>query len=903
MVKRRRSIGTKSSTAFSPVKRRSPKPSAPGATAAASTAAPAPPVLAFRKYKTTETTARDADGNTAPNENGGHGDDRRPLGASPGDLQNFTTSLERKSLTAINRSAELPCVLGTDSPSAAQASSPHEDSHGCQDSVLIKEPLTGASVSTSCEALSSGANERANVVNTDALQPLRRPSRAAENGSPESDTAAAEESLCSQTGGGAFKNADTAKHRAGDGSLRLCSSNAATQKTTSPPRARLNQPSKDICPSSPSTAEGISPPNVSENLDGTIKPTAMIENADSSNVLVSRPLSASHSLSKGSADDATSIASAGQAVQGRDEAGAARVLLVVPELSPRNGSSPPHQSLSHVDRPPPLHSRAGVTAMGERNNTDSIDSFSDKGSLASRTLGLKPQAPPVQPSESAEANKTSLSTSNRSFSFVSAKAVSALSISRLHAAPIPLRNFGATCYLNAVVQCLLCTPDLLRTLNNDRKRIVREWERRYRSEGERKSDDAQRRSCAEGKAPATSSLIDLGTAHPVHHIPVPQLLLSLKAACAEYNKEFSSNGQKDAHEFLITLLGVIDKEVSRSKSDSQETFKDFEDEKKSDAYARWVSWMQQESNSTVYDVFGGITGCTVKCSSCELTSYRFEVLLHISLPISYRSRSQGGRTAIQLSNRELDDQEEPKQVAAVDELLREMFFSKRGESLNGPMQLKCDRCKQRRDKRLWYSMEYWSPILVLHLKRFNNAGVKNEAAVVFPYTFHPHRYVKYQLYGVCCHRGTSSSGHYTAYTYVEEEGKKAVVRKKALAVAAVSNSYQSALKGARCDRIVSPLTLLGGGDTGIFAWSNGVSVRNGGSMVRAGSDTFSQKGNGRADGKDQARSAGKTAKTGKWYLCNDRNITEVTAPDVLSMTKEAYILFYRRVDDEDVTII
>ncbi|CAC9544906.1 ubiquitin_hydrolase_-_putative [Leishmania infantum] len=900
----RRRLRAKSSTVRASVQRASRKPSAADATAAASTVAPAPPVLALRKFGSAKKAARDADGNTTPKANGLHGYNQRSLGASHGDVYSFNTSLEHRTLTATNRRAELPNVFGTDSPSAAPVST-LDDSHVCPDSTATKGPLTGASETSSCDALSFGVNGGSDVFNSYPLRPLRGPRRGAGSRSAESDSAAAKESLCSRTGGAAFENAGAEQRGARGGSLLAYSSDAATQnKTTPPPRARLNRPSKRSYPPSTPAAKGVHPRNVSENLGGTIRATAMINSADSSNVLASPPLSVSHSRNTGSDDDAASITSARQTVREPDEAGAARALLVVPELSPSNGSTPPHQRLSLVSGSLPSPSQEGMTTVAEKKSTESVDSFSDKGLFSSRALRLEPQAPSMQLSGSAEVTKaSSSSTPIRSSASTTVKTVSALSIARLHAAPIPLRNFGATCYLNSVVQCLLCTPGLLRTLNIERQRIVREWEGRRRFEEKRKPDDAQRRSCAEHKAPATSSLIDLGTARPAHHIAVQQLLLSLKAACAECNNEFSSNGQKDAHEFLITLLGVIDKEVCRSKPGNQETFKDFEDEKKSDVYARWVSWMQQENDSTVYDFFGGITGCTVKCSSCELTSYRFEVLLHISLPISYRSRSQGGGTDIRLPVGELDGKAKPKGVAAVDELLREMFFSERGESLNGPMQVTCDRCKQLRDKRIWYSMEYWPPILVLHLKRFNNAGVKNETAVVFPYTFHPHRYVKYQLYGVCCHRGTCSSGHYTAYTYVQEDDKKAVVRKKAPTVAAFSDFYNPSLKGTQSDRIFSPQKLPRRGGVGIFGWFDGVSIGNGDNNARASSEALSHKGNGRADGKDRARSAGRTAKAGKWYLCNDKNITEVSAPDVLSMTKEAYILFYRRVDDGDVMVI
>ncbi|KPI90273.1 putative ubiquitin hydrolase putative cysteine peptidase Clan CA family C19 [Leptomonas seymouri] len=449
-------------------------------------------------------------------------------------------------------------------------------------------------------------------------------------------------------------------------------------------------------------------------------------------------------------------------------------------------------------------------------------------------------------------------------------------IIKLHHSPISMRNFGSTCYLNSMVQCLLHTPGLLQSLDKDRQRIIGEWE--VKKGG--KFDEAHRRSCAERNAPATSALLDLGTMKPKQDTPTSQLLLSLKAACGECNEEFTGNGQNDAHEFLITLLGVIDKEVCRSKPEAYQTIKDVENECKRDAYARWTERLRQENNSTIYDFFGGVTGSTVQCAACSLITYRFEALLDVSLPMAYNC---GPRAAARLSASEgKNGKTRPEEVVAVDLLLHDSFFSDRGEFLSGPMQVTCDRCKRLCDKTIWSTIEQWPPILVLHLKRFNNAGVKNESAVIFPYTFCPYGRVKYQLYGVCCHRGTASFGHYTSYVLAESDAATVEAPQREPGScngdsARTRNGDHTDGTGAFC----SP-------PTGSFACSSDHHFDLGEKCdLPYGKNTQHVKTHGSGRGGD-------AGKPGKWYFCNDESITTVTASEVVSKTKEAYVLFYRR---------
>ncbi|KAG5466822.1 hypothetical protein LSCM1_00999 [Leishmania martiniquensis] len=872
----------RSSTQRTPV--RSGGAGTPAAAGAAST-----PVFSAQAYHIKE--ARNEDGGFMSCVNGRHNCDCESLSRSPRAACDLTMPPAQSASKAVDKSGEQPNVIGTSSLPAAAEADLRADSHVSADSASTNGPPVGSSMTVSRNMPMSTATGGLTASDPFTQRPLSMSRRGAGNGSDGLKTSAGGALPFSRNDGAMPACAGTPLVGCRSGSLHTSSSSAVAKNTTTPPPpARLHLLPRDLFSSSTPAARAISPPHLSRRWNRHTRNTAA-GNTRAARVAPAalQQSPSSQSICEGPASDVTSSVSTAPSAQGLTGAGSAGPLLVTPALSHGDSSTSPHQHLPLLSASNSSQSRAPVMTVAKEDSTESIENLSETASSASPAPRFHTQSPPLlQPGVPVLANASSPALADRHASSVTT-AVDTLSVVQLHTVPLPLRNFGATCYLNAVVQCLLCTPGLLRTLDKDRQRIVHEWEVERLSATTRAPGNAHRRSCAERKAPATSSLIDLGTARPAHRIPVPQLLLSLKAACAACNGEFMSNGQNDAHEFLITLLGVIDREVHRGKPGSYEAVKDVEGEKKSDAYERWVRRLRQENNSTVYDFFGGVTGSTVKCASCQLISYRFAALLDISLPITYRSRSYSGKAASASSSETHEDIPRAGGAAAVDELLREMFFSERGEFLSGAMQVTCDRCKKLRDKTIWHSMEQWPPVLILHLKRFNNAGVKNEAAVVFPYTFRPFEAVKYQLYAICCHRGTSSYGHYTSYTYVQGQGEASAACHSAPAAAESSESSEPSWRGTNEGHAVSTQKLQDSDR------ANGFSRENG-DGVEGRSEGSSRNRNGKADGNSWRSTEETTARAGRWYLCNDDKITEVRALDVLSMTKEAYILFYFRVD-------
>ncbi|KEG07277.1 putative ubiquitin hydrolase, putative,cysteine peptidase, Clan CA, family C19 [Trypanosoma grayi] len=287
-------------------------------------------------------------------------------------------------------------------------------------------------------------------------------------------------------------------------------------------------------------------------------------------------------------------------------------------------------------------------------------------------------------------------------------------------APIPLRNFGNTCYLNAIIQCVVHSPGLLSRL-------------------EQSIGMAKRQR-------ATSALLDLGATNVTNP---GQLLLAVKNEAARRNDEFSDNTQSDAHEFLHTFLFAVHSEINRGEGDNAayEELKDMENESEEAAMQRWCEHHLRVDDSAIYEVFGGVLQSKCVCSSCGRRSLTFDPFLDLSLPMPTSKKS-----------------------ASIESILKDNFEDA-CETLRGGNQLLCMQCKRLRNGSRIVRVMVWPSILVLHLKRFDDTGRKNGAPVVYPEAFmtcgdNPTRY---RLYGVVCHHGTENWGHYMNYICVASD--------------------------------------------------------------------------------------------------------------------------------------
>jgi ubiquitin carboxyl-terminal hydrolase 2/21 len=209
----------------------------------------------------------------------------------------------------------------------------------------------------------------------------------------------------------------------------------------------------------------------------------------------------------------------------------------------------------------------------------------------------------------------------------------------------------------------------------------------------------------------------------------------------------------DAHEFIRVLVDKLC-EVMRDETQCRNNVvvKATEEELECMPTLTKSDYRLKEhlsSNSSIFtDVFCGQLMSTSQCTVCNEEHTCFEPFYDISLPF------QKGNTDLQ----------------TLDDCIRE--YTKE-EVLDGDNMIECENCRCKRVGIKRLRVSNFPNVLVLHLKRFDNARKKVQTKVQFPITgfdatslaYERKDYAPspiYDLYAVCNHTGRANFGHCTA---------------------------------------------------------------------------------------------------------------------------------------------
>lgn len=233
--------------------------------------------------------------------------------------------------------------------------------------------------------------------------------------------------------------------------------------------------------------------------------------------------------------------------------------------------------------------------------------------------------------------------------------------------------------------------------------------------------------------------------------------------------EFCDGGQHDSQELLRRLLDLVHDTHNRvhEKPPYKEEADDPQESPRSKADRMWHSHLARD-DSPITDMFLGQLQSQVVCQKCQSTFHTFEPFLDLSLSLGKEGKSMSNLWKGKL----LDNVENCLKAFTGEERLEgnEAFF--------------CSNCKQRCPATKSLRVHRFPKCLLLHIKRFkvqNRQHVKLAHNVSFPLTdlrlsqfasdtcAMPPSSLQYDLYAVCNHVGTLTSGHYTAYCKLRHE--------------------------------------------------------------------------------------------------------------------------------------
>ncbi|EKE41090.1 hypothetical protein ENUP19_0328G0031 [Entamoeba nuttalli] len=286
-----------------------------------------------------------------------------------------------------------------------------------------------------------------------------------------------------------------------------------------------------------------------------------------------------------------------------------------------------------------------------------------------------------------------------------------------------LYNLGNTCYMNAVIQCLAHTKQFLEYSLQYQLKV-------YINENNTKCSLIEN---------VTESLIKtIQTLYTRKESIYPQYFFTTFGI---YNQQFSDKKQKDAAEFLLLLLDVMDNDL-RGTSIIQpppiihnEVY-----------YKNYIEYIKN-NKSIITQMTTGIVVSNFCCEICGISSIHSEPFSLLQLPII---KNLSFFKKVNFKN--YFGLKELKYITIYDCLVGYLYSFQ--------MCVKCNHT-QIHNKEFVVT----PPILIIQLLRFeqhSNYTQKDQTTILFPLNDFVIGVTKYELYATIDHAGSINHGHFTA---------------------------------------------------------------------------------------------------------------------------------------------
>ena len=307
---------------------------------------------------------------------------------------------------------------------------------------------------------------------------------------------------------------------------------------------------------------------------------------------------------------------------------------------------------------------------------------------------------------------------------------------------IGLNNIGATCYMNASLQCLSNTKELTEFFLNKFKEkdknkqiMSHQYHRVIRHLWDEKSNN-----------------------NPYSPNPFKEVLSKENPLFAG----IAANDSKDLINFLIERLHQELNEINdNNNSKNDDSWAKVNQANESEVLKLFTTEFTSTFNSIISELFYGISETKSQCQGCSIIKYNFQVYSFLEFPLQQVNQfyfNNGKRPLFTNDGKNPD----------VD--LYECFeYYRKIDLMTGENQMYCNICNNQCNSS-YATYLYTGPnYLTLHLNR--GRGAVYECKVLFPERLNLFNYITYkeggayyELYAVICHLGPSSmSGHFVAY--------------------------------------------------------------------------------------------------------------------------------------------
>lgn len=316
-----------------------------------------------------------------------------------------------------------------------------------------------------------------------------------------------------------------------------------------------------------------------------------------------------------------------------------------------------------------------------------------------------------------------------------------------------LYNLGNSCYMNAVLQCMISTKELtIFLLDNDYTQFVA-TDSKLGSRGILTNE--------------YKNLAQLMLENTIKHSATNPK--KFKYVVGKVNKSFDNYDQQDSAEFLHFLLDMIHEDLNVSANKTPLNISNEDEERRDNLPFRLASAIEWErylrtDYSTIVEIFSGQYASRLTCNNCYKNSTTYIPFNMISVPIP-------SKPAVKITD------------------CIEKFISP--ELLTKDNLWKCPKCKINKSSTKKLTLTRLPRVLILHLERFSykdTGFIKNNAKVDIPERLSMKKYwpkpqddqerndlkfipvrgqdetndFEYHLFGIVRHYGTLDTGHYIA---------------------------------------------------------------------------------------------------------------------------------------------
>ena len=304
---------------------------------------------------------------------------------------------------------------------------------------------------------------------------------------------------------------------------------------------------------------------------------------------------------------------------------------------------------------------------------------------------------------------------------------------------IGLNNIGATCYMNASLQCLSNTKELTEFFlnnykdKNKKKHIITyEYYELIKNLWNEKNNNK------------------------------PYSPYSFKDVLSQENELFAGIQANDSKDLINFLIERLHQELNVIKEkNNNENFYQINQLNENEALQFFLKDFTSNFNSIISKLFYGILETKSQCKGCNMIKFNFQLYSFLEFPLQHINQyfyNNGKRPLFTQDGKNPD----------VD--LYECFeYNRKIDLMNGENQMFCNICNKLCDT-LYSTTLYSGPnYLIINLNR--GRGAVYECKVNFPeqlnifnFVTYKHGITAYELYAVICHLGPSSmSGHFVAY--------------------------------------------------------------------------------------------------------------------------------------------